>query len=192
MVENLAVGTDVFTSNAFLVTGERTVLVDAGANFDVVGRVRERTDHLDAVVLTHQHPDHVGNLAAVVDAFDAPVLGFDAESNAVDRAIADEERVPLGDHEYVALYTPGHEEHHLCFYSADAGVLFTGDLLFGGGSFGRTDLPGGDRETLLRSIDRLLDVVEPDLDVFHAGHGASVTRGAYRQLELARQFAATT
>lgn len=191
MTENLAAGVEAFTSNAFLVAGERTVLVDAGADFDVVARLRDRVDALDAVVLTHTHPDHVGNVEAVRAAFDAPVLGFDPEHALVDRAVADGGELVLGDDAYVALHTPGHATDHLCLYAAGPGVLFTGDLVFAGGSFGRTDLPGADRATLLESIDRVLDVVGPDLGVFHAGHGPSATDEPYAQLELARRFAAT-
>ena len=190
MVYNLAAGVQAFTSNAFLVPGERTVLVDTGANFDAVSAIEERTGDLDAVVLTHTHEDHVGNLESVKTAFDVDAWGFDTEQGGVDHGIADEETVEIGDHEYVALHTPGHKNDHLAFYAQDASTLFVGDLVFQNGSFGRTDLEEGDRGTLVDSIGRLLDRVDPDLETMHAGHGPSAEGGAYRHLELARQFAA--
>ena len=178
-----------FTSNVFLVSGERTVLVDVGNDFDVVEAVRDHTDHLDAVVLTHTHYDHVGNLAAVVDAFDVAVWGQDPTQDGVDHAIEDGEPVQLGDHDYVALHTPGHKNDHLCFYSASAGVLFAGDLVFANGSFGRTDLEEGDRDTLVDSIGRLLDLLDEEFDEMHTGHGPSVTDTPYREVELSWQAA---
>ena len=190
MAHNLAAGIGAFTSNAFLVPGERTVLVDTGANFDAAAAIRERTGDLDAVVLTHTHDDHVGNLDAVKSAFGVDAWGFDARQDGVDHEIGDEETVLLGDHEYVALHTPGHKDDHLAFYSAVASTLFVGDLVFQNGSFGRTDLAEGNRSVLVDSIDRLLDRVDPGLETMHAGHGPSAEGGAYRHLELAAQFAA--
>lgn len=188
MISNLARGVRTFTSNAFLVAGERTVLVDVGSNFPVVDLVAERVDRLDAVVLTHTHPDHVGNLGAVREAFDVDVWGYDPDNEAVDHAIADEETVRLGDHDYVAYHTPGHKNDHLCFY-ASHGVLFTGDLVFQNGSFGRTDLPEGDREKLVASIARIESVVDEDLRELHPGHGRSVEDDPLLDIQLARQAA---
>ncbi|MFP9191112.1 MBL fold metallo-hydrolase [Natronosalvus vescus] len=189
MIHNLAAGEQVFTSNAFLVTGERPVLVDTGANFDVVSRIRERTDSLEAVVLTHTHPDHVGNLAAVTEAFDVDVWGYDPDVDGVDHQIADESTVRLGDHEYVALHTPGHKDDHLCLYAAEPNILFAGDLIFQNGGFGRTDLPEGDRGALFESIDRVLKLVDENLTALHTGHGPSVTTQPYDHVELASRMA---
>ncbi|MGB9965784.1 MBL fold metallo-hydrolase [Halobacterium sp. CBA1126] len=188
MVTNLAAGVDAFTSNAFLAAGDRTVLVDPGANFDAVAAVREHVDDLDAVLVTHPHPDHVGNLDDVKAAFGVDAWGFDASVDGIDHELADGDVVTIGDHEYEALHTPGHEPHHLAFYSPEAGVLFAADLVFANGAFGRTDLEGGDRRTLIESIQYVLDVVD-DLEVMHAGHGPSVTDGAIENVEFAAQAA---
>ncbi|QLG48197.1 MBL fold metallo-hydrolase [Natrinema halophilum] len=189
MISNLAQGVQAFTSNVFLVTGDRPVLVDTGANFDVVDAIRSRVDELEAVVLTHTHRDHVGNLGPVTNDFGIDAWGYDASIDGVDHAIADEERIQLGDHEYVALYTPGHKNDHLCFYSETAGVLFAGDLVFQNGSFGRTDLEEGDRGTLIESIDRVLERISPDLEEMHTGHGPSVSTNPYEHVELSAQMA---
>jgi glyoxylase-like metal-dependent hydrolase (beta-lactamase superfamily II) len=189
VITNLARGQRAFTSNAFLVEGERTVVVDVGNEFDVVSEIGEQVDDIDAVVLTHTHPDHVGNLDAVVDAFGVDVWGFDPDFTGVDHAIADEGTVRLGDDDYLALHTPGHKDDHLCFYAAEPGVLFAGDLVFANGGFGRTDLAEGDRATLVESIDRLLDAVDGDLTAMHTGHGPSITTNPYQDIELAAQAA---
>jgi len=186
-IENLAAGVQAFTSNVFLVTGERTALVDTGANFDVVRAVEERVDTLDTVVLTHTHRDHVGNVDAVRSAFGVETGGYDPGHPAVDAELGG--TVQLGDHDFSVRHTPGHKDDHVCLYAPVAKVCFAGDLVFADGAFGRTDLEEGDRETLIRSIDALLDLVDPDLAELHTGHGPSVTDGAYETIERAGQAA---
>ncbi|KTG08375.1 flavoprotein [Haloprofundus marisrubri] len=189
MIHNLAEGVSAFTSNAFLVEGERTVLVDTGANFDIVAELHERVDTLDTVVLTHTHPDHVGNVDAVCDAFSVETWGFDPDQPTVDNAIADESTVQIGDGEYLALHTPGHKNDHLCFYSEEASTLFAGDLVFQNGGFGRTDLPEGNRELLIESIDRLRTHIDGSLSAMHVGHGPSVLDSPSDHVEMAARAA---
>ncbi len=189
MIQNLAASEQVFTSNVFLVTGERTVLVDVGNDFDVVSKVRAEADGLDAVVLTHTHPDHVGNLAAVVDAFDVDVWGYDTDVDGVDHELDENDTVALGDSDYEVLHTPGHKNDHVCLYSEGEGVLFAGDLIFANGGFGRTDLEEGDRGLLIESIERVQQAVDEDLAAMHTGHGPSITTNPYTDVELALRAA---
>jgi len=191
------------TSNAFLVTGRpgsrapatddgepgRRVLVDCGANYDAVAAVREHVDDLDAVVVTHTHPDHVDALPALREAFDVRTWGYDTSHDAVDERLGDRETVQLGTATFETLHTPGHKNDHLCLFDDENGVLFAGDLVFADGAFGRTDLAEGDRERLVDSIDRLRKWVAGDLGAIHTGHGRSIETTPEESLELSARAA---
>jgi hydroxyacylglutathione hydrolase len=187
VIANLAADVHAFTSNVFLVDGERPVLVDPGANFDVVDALADHPDP-EAVVLTHAHPDHVGNLDAVREAFEVPVYGPGAPA---ENRLSDGDTVQMGDHEYRVLETPGHHPEHVCLYAADAGVLFAGDLVFQNGGFGRTDLEGADHAALVASIEYVLEECG-DLAALYAGHGPVVDQQAREHVELALRAARTS
>jgi hydroxyacylglutathione hydrolase len=183
-VVNLTAGSREFTSNAFLVTGDggRRVLVDAGNDDGVVDGIRSEAGGLDALVLTHTHPDHVGSVPDVVEAFGVDVWGPTTEERLVDHALADGDTFAMAGTHAEVVHTPGHIEQHLCLYGD--GVLFSGDLVFAGGSFGRTDLEGGDRETLVASIEILLDRIgDRPIDALYAGHQPPVEEEARRHVE---------
>ncbi|MFB6081698.1 MAG: MBL fold metallo-hydrolase [Halanaeroarchaeum sp.] len=174
-VDCLTADADVFTCNAYLVRGRRTTLVDAGAMPDTVDAIRALTDDLDAVVLTHQHADHVGELDAVVDAFDPAVAAY-GEHPLRTEGLSDGDTIPIGDESFEVVHTPGHADDHLAFVSGTA--LFSGDVVvhddaaFSYGSFGRTDQPGQSRDRLIESIERLLDRMPEGIAAMYAGHGA--------------------
>ena len=205
VIRNIAQDAQGMTSNAFLVTGRpgsrasaaddgdagRRVLVDCGANYDAVAAVREQVDDLDAVALTHTHPDHVGTLPALREAFDVETQGYDASHDTVDEQLGDRETVQMGTATFETLHTPGHKNDHLCLFDRDSGTLFAGDLVFADGAFGRTDLEQGDRETLIDSIDRLREWVAGDLDAIHTGHGRSIETTPEESLELSARAAQT-
>lgn len=87
--------------------------------------------------------------------------------------ITDNQIVKFGDTKLVALHVPGHTSGSIAFYSDINGCVFTGDALFAG-SIGRTDLPGGDFDTLIRSINSKLFVLPPST-VVYSGHGDETT-----------------
>ncbi|GAA0312525.1 MBL fold metallo-hydrolase [Halarchaeum salinum] len=175
-VENVTAAAESFTCNAYLALGDRNVLVDAGAMDGVADVVADHTDTLDAVVLTHQHGDHVERLDEVVEAFDPAVYAY-AEHDLRTDALADGDEMKIGDEAFEAVYTPGHADDHLAFVSGT--TLFSGDVVvhddgaFDGGSFGRTDMPGQSREALIESIERLLERTPRGVEHMYAGHGGT-------------------
>ena len=173
-VHNVTADAETFTSNAYLALGKRPTLVDAGAMAGVVDVIREHTDELDAVVLTHQHGDHVQRLDAVLDAFDAELYAYD-EHPRRDHALVDGDELLVGDETYEVVYTPGHADDHVSLVSEHS--LFSGDVVvhddgaFDDGSFGRTDRPGQSREREIESIRDLLDRLPDGVESMYAGHG---------------------
>jgi hydroxyacylglutathione hydrolase len=173
-ISNVTADAETFTCNAFLVEGDRTVLVDAGAMDGVVDVIREHTDTLDAVVLTHQHGDHVAQLDVVLDAFDAPLYAYGEHPRRASE-LDDGDQVFIGDEPFDVVYTPGHADDHVSFVSET--TLFSGDVVvhddgaFEYGSFGRTDMPGQSRERLIESIEALLDRMGDSVEHMYAGHG---------------------
>ena len=87
--------------------------------------------------------------------------------------LTDNETITFGRTELVALFVPGHTSGSLGFYSEKNNCVFTGDALFAG-SIGRTDLPGGDYDTLIKSIKNKLFVLPPST-VVYPGHGNETT-----------------
>ncbi|HKJ57884.1 MAG TPA: MBL fold metallo-hydrolase [Halobacteriales archaeon] len=173
-VVNVTAGADTFTCNAYLALGDRPTMVDAGAMEGVVDVVREHTDEIDAVVLTHQHGDHVQQLDAVLDAFDAECYAY-ADHPRRTAALEDGDTVEIGDETFEAVHSPGHADDHVALLSET--TIFSGDVVvhddgaFDYGSFGRTDMPGQSRERLIESIREILDRLPDGVEHMYAGHG---------------------
>lgn len=172
-VINVTADAEVFTSNAYLALGEEPTLVDAGAMDGVVDVIREHTDTLERVLITHQHSDHVAELDAVCSAFDVDCYAF-ADHPQRTHELSDGDTVTVGDELCEVVHTPGHGDDHVSFVGEDS--LFSGDVVvyndgaFDDGSFGRTDYPGMSRDRLIESIRELLDRMA-DISAMYAGHG---------------------
>jgi hydroxyacylglutathione hydrolase len=157
----------------------------------VVDAVKEHGLHLVEILNTHGHPDHIYGNAAVKQAtnarlaihrLDAYRLGPERPTTTLEIPPCDADDLfdegALGyvaDLEVTALHTPGHTEGSTCFYFERERVLFSGDVIFQG-STGRWDLPGGDREQMERSLERVM-TLPPETTVY-PGHGASTTIAA--------------
>ena len=171
-VKKILVGS--FGTNCYLVHDDDHigVLIDPGFDADTIIRECEGMD-IRYILLTHTHFDHFSALDGVRERFPAPLAVYEAASPGLtDRSInvsasfmaggmeaspanillKDGETVKAGAIELKVLYTPGHTAGDCC-YVGD-GFLFTGDVLFRD-DVGRTDLPGGDYQTLLRSLKRI-------------------------------------
>ncbi|WEL22765.1 MBL fold metallo-hydrolase [Halorhabdus sp. BNX81] len=183
-VHNVTADAETFTANVYLATGDRPTLVDAGAMDGIVDVIREYTDDLDAVVLTHQHGDHVAQLDAVLDAFDAKLYA-NADHPRRTNGLDDGDTIQMGDETFEVVYTPGHADDHVSLVSTS--TLFSGDTVvhddgaFEGGSFGRTDNPGQSRERLIESIEDLLDRMPETVEHMYSGHGG-VFHGDVRKI----------
>ena len=173
-IHTVTEGATDFTCNAYLLAGEDPVLVDAGTMPGVDDVIASRVDDLDAVYLTHQHRDHVGELDAVLDRFDADLYAYGDHSRRTG-TLEDGETVDLCGESYEVVYTPGHADDHVSLVSETS--LFSGDVVvhddgaFEGGSFGRTDRPGQSRERLIESIRELLDRMPASVESMYSGHG---------------------
>lgn len=196
-----------FYKNGFLVACDATreaVLIDPGDEVDDLLALAAADDlRVVMIPLTHAHLDHVTGVGRAKTALGVDVwlhrddlflydgaveqgrmFGLHVEPPPpVDRFYAPGQRLTFGRLAIDVLHTPGHCPGGVCLAigSADSGdrELFVGDTLFAG-SIGRTDLPGGDYPTLIRSIRDVLFAF-PDETVVHSGHGPDTTIGRERQ-----------
>ena len=179
---------------------DRGLIVDPGDEAErILGEVEELGITVEAVLVTHCHFDHIGAVAPVAKATGAPVYvseierpvladimryvpfaGFGPfESYEADHVLHGGERLELAGFEIDVLNTPGHSPGHLTFSIPGERAIFSGDVLFQG-SVGRTDLPGGDGDTLLASIGGLVDALPEDTAVY-PGHMGVTSLGVERR-----------
>ena len=125
-------------------------------------------------VKLYVHPADEATLKSV-EAY-APAYGFSAYSpSQADVHLQEGANIQVGTLALEVLFVPGHAPGHVAFYQPDQQFCINGDCLFNG-SIGRTDLPGGDFDTLIRSIREKLFSL-PDQTVVYCGHGPSTTIG---------------
>lgn len=194
-----AIVTGAFEVNCWLLPAgpARIVAVDPGEAEPVAEAIESSRSELAAVVLTHGHVDHCAGLDGLIARHPAPVYIHPLDATwafsewnrmppwypsapARPEQLADltEGALRIGDLEIRIIATPGHTPGGVCLYHENAGWLISGDTLFREG-IGRTDLPGGDSETLARSLRRLLQL--PDETRVFPGHGPATTIGHERR-----------
>ena len=197
IIRSLPVGP--LQANCYLVGCDQTrqaVAIDPGGDVDrILSALAKNELTLKAIINTHGHMDHVGGNNGLKSATgadlmihkgDAPLLeqvpqmaaawGLKAEASPIpDRFLEEGELLTFGTLEFTVIHTPGHSPGGICLYEKNTGALFVGDTLFAG-SIGRTDLAGGDYDTLISSIQNKLFGLPEDTKVYN-GHMEPTTIG---------------
>ncbi|MDH4223651.1 MAG: MBL fold metallo-hydrolase [candidate division Zixibacteria bacterium] len=193
--KNLVVGE--LETNCYILGDDETLegmVIDPGGEIDLIEKaIKQSNLRIKYIVLTHGHGDHIAVLAELKSKTGAQILihHLDAEMlsepeknlsafsyNPVfapkgDRLLEDRDKIKIGNVELEVLHTPGHTEGSISLVTGK--IIFTGDLIFYN-SVGRTDLPGGSLQKLLRSIQEKILDKEDDM-VIYPGHGPSTTVG---------------
>jgi hydroxyacylglutathione hydrolase len=190
-------------TNAYLVADDVTkaaaVIDPAAEGHLILEEAAQRGWRISNIWLTHAHFDHLAGAGAVADGTSppppvalhpedywlwrneggAPFFGLHIDPGpepSID--LAHGQMLRLGEMELEVRHTPGHTPGHVIFYCAAEKVVFCGDLIFQG-SIGRTDLPGGDYQTLMKSIqEQILPL--PDETRLLSGHGPETIVGRER------------
>ena len=192
-----SVVTGPFQENTFIVsdsvTGD-TVFIDPGDDSSVLISEINRNNLIPlAIINTHAHIDHIGAVSELQTEWNIPFylhkdeqMVFDTyeqtcrlfgmpvgETPEVDRWIETEDGLNIGPFHFEVMFTPGHTPGGITFLIEKH--VFSGDTLFYG-SIGRTDLPGGDWNTLECSLKKMVEQIDPQF-IIHSGHGPDTTMG---------------
>ena len=176
------------------------MVIDPGDDIaDVSAVIQKHKLKVKQIVITHAHIDHVGGAMKLRAATGAPILlnhndytllkmldlqadwiGMQSPGKVeIDHNLNDQDKVEAGSLIANVMHTPGHTEGSICLYFPAEQKLIAGDTLFAG-SIGRTDLPGGSFEKIMRSLhDKLLSL--PDETAVVPGHGPPTSIGAERE-----------
>lgn len=174
----------------------KAALIDPGGDLPKLLKIiKEKQLNVEKILLTHAHIDHAGGAAEAAEILKVPIIGphkneqmlidmleFQSQMSGIpakpfipNQWLEEGDRVCVGNLVFEVLFCPGHTAGHLTFYAPKNNIVFVGDVLFNG-SIGRSDLPGGDAQTLLASIRHKLFTLD-DNTVVVSGHGPNTTIG---------------
>ena len=180
-------------------TGE-AIVIDPGDEIESIhGFLTSRSLKLKQILITHAHIDHIGGALGLKRLTGAPIflnendlsllqmidqqaawLGVPTPDTAPpDEGLSDGRQVGLESYPAQVIYTPGHTQGSICLHIAPLRMVLAGDTLFAG-SIGRTDLPGGDPDQIIDSIQSRL-LILPDETRVVPGHGPATTIGDERR-----------
>ena len=181
-------------------TSREAIVVDPGDDIPTIQVILARHGlTVKQIIITHAHIDHIAGALRLKRLTGAPILYnqndlplvkmMDVQASWLripapevappDASLADGQIIAVSGISGTVMHTPGHTQGSICLYVPQQSLLLAGDTLFAG-SIGRTDLPGGDTQQLLRSIqDRLLTL--PDEVLVIPGHGPNTTIGEERE-----------
>lgn len=191
---------NAFQCNCFVIWDETKECVICDPGMIDVSEKRMLADFIaenglspKAILLTHGHGDHIYGVKFCVDTYSVPVymdpadwatsrehVGFcqqlglpelELDYETID--VKEEDIIRFGNHEFIVISTPGHTPGGVCYLCIDEKLILTGDTLFRG-TIGRTDLSGGDYDTLMTNIKGKLMGLAGDIDVL-PGHGGCTT-----------------
>lgn len=187
-------------TNAYLIadpqTSEAAVIDPSWDGHLILAEAQKRGWRIGHLWYTHAHFDHIGGAAAIADALNPlPLVALHPDGHTLWRSgggakmfgltidpgpepgidFRHGQILQLGSNRFEARYTPGHTPGHVALYCASEKVCFCGDLIFAG-SVGRTDLPGGNWDTLVTSIREQIYTL-PEETRLLCGHGPETTVG---------------
>ena len=203
-IQIIVIPVTAFQQNCSVIFDRETkagAVIDPGGDVDrILAALEEHGVKVEKIVLTHGHIDHVGGAADLAERLSVPVLGpHEADRPLLERVEQQAREFGVGDvrtvepdtwlsecddrtmagRSFQILHCPGHAPGHLVFFDPELRFAISGDVLFAG-SVGRTDLPGGNHETLIASIrDKMLPL--GDDVTFLPGHGPASTIGHERR-----------
>lgn len=182
-------------TNCYIVQDEKskeTMVIDPAGDVD---KIIEMLDILQAklkyIYLTHCHGDHIGGVCELKEKYGGKIvahrvaaenlkdpninltiyIGIGGLTVETDARVDDNDLLHLGELEFRVIHTPGHTSGGSCLYCEQENLLFSGDTLFRG-TWGRTDVPTGDFEAVIKSITKKLMIL-PDETIVYPGHGKS-------------------
>ncbi len=175
---------------------QKGALIDPGGDLPLlIKAVKQKQVIIEKILLTHAHIDHAGGAAEAAEIFNVPIIGphkdertlidmmelqsqmsgIPARAFTPTQWLDDGDSLTVGNIIFHVLFCPGHTAGHIVFSAPQNNIVFVGDVLFNG-SIGRTDLPGGNTQTLLNSIRNKLFTLN-DNTVVVSGHGPNTTIG---------------